>query len=365
MAEKKITTTTTNVGNLTVQAYAALKEKAALEPFEFTARGVGDLDVQIKITHCAICASDKHQIDNGWGMGMYPMVPGHEIIGNVTIVGPKVTGLRVGDRVGVSTVVLSCMECKYCKNNEEQHCPKNVPTYSAKYPDGMMAYGGYASHITAHSHFVFPIPHQLSSAGAAPLLCAGITTYTPFRLHADKCKPGSKIGVVGLGGLGHMAVQWAKAFGCNVTVISHSADKEQLARQLGADNFIVTTDEKAMKANQKTLSFIVIAANGKGMKYGPILELLDVHAVACNVALPEADMDIPPGALVQASRCLSSSLTGGCKGIKEMLAFAAEHRIEAKVEVIKMSQVNTAIQGMKEHKPRFRYVMEADFEMYS
>lgn len=353
-------------GNITVQSYAALKERSKLEPYEFTARAVGDLDVQIKITHCAICASDLHQVNNGWGGALYPLVPGHEIIGHVTIVGSKVTDFKVGDRVGVSTVVLSCFSCSNCKRDEEQYCAKAVPTYSAKYPDGSLAYGGFASHITAHSHFVFHIPHQLSSAGAAPLLCAGITTYRPFREHADKVKPGAKIGIVGLGGLGHMGVQWGKAFGCHVTVISHSRDKEEMARKLGADAFICSEDEKQMGANKNTLSFLLITANAKGMKYGPLLDLLDFRGAACNVALPEAPLEIPGKALIFGSRSLSGSLTGGAKMIREMLAFAAEHRIEAKVEVRRMRDINKAFEDMAAHKPRFRYVLEADFEtMYS
>jgi uncharacterized zinc-type alcohol dehydrogenase-like protein len=340
----------------TFKAFATLKPKEKLVPFEYVPRPLGDDDVEVQITHSGVCASDLHQSDDGWGGSVYPMVPGHEIIGKVTAVGKRVTNFKVGERAGVGTVVLSCQSCKDCKNSDEQMCAKTVFTYNAKYPGGELAFGGYASHVRVHQHYVFHIPEALSSAGAAPLLCAGITTYTPYKTH--NISKGKRVGVVGVGGLGHLGIKWGVAFGCHVTAISHNENKRDESKKLGAHGYLNSDDEYALKAAANSFDFILITANPKDEDYTKYLKLADSYGVICNVGFPESDIKFKPGPLLMKSVSFSGSVTGGMKITQEMLDFAAKHKIEADVQLFPVKQVNEAWDGVRNGKPRFRYVLD-------
>jgi uncharacterized zinc-type alcohol dehydrogenase-like protein len=340
--------------NSTFHGFAALSPKADLVPFSYTPRPLGAHDVEVRITHSGICASDLHQVDNGWGHSKFPMVPGHEIIGFVSALGPEVKTFKTGERVGVGTFVHCCRTCQTCRQEEEQMCDRRVYTYNDQYPDGSAAYGGYADYIRVEDHYVFPIPAALSSAGAAPLLCAGITTYTPFRTWKVQ---GKKVGIVGVGGLGHLAVKWAVAFGNQVTAISHSSNKAEEAKKLGAQHHLSTADEEAMKAAAGSFDFLLITAAGPD--YTPLLNLLTIHGVACNVSAPEVNIQFNCMSLVLQSRILAGSVTGGLAGTQEMLEFAAKHHIEADVQTFPLARVNEALRGVREGKPRFRYVLLA------
>jgi len=338
------------------KAFAALQKGGQLVPFEYVPRALGDHDVEVKITHCGICASDLHQVEDGWKMSQYPIVPGHEIIGNVSAVGKAVHEFKIGQRVGVGTMVSSCWTCKKCQRGDQQQCPKGVWTYNKRYEDGNLAFGGYASHIRLEAKWVFEIPEALSSAGAAPLLCAGITTFEPFLLHNITAK--HRVGVVGLGGLGHLGVKWAVALGCHTTVVSHSESKRDEAKKLGAHSYVNTHSKEQLTAAAGSVDFLLITANGIDMNYRDLLSLVDSHGVACNVAAPEEPMKIPAFALLMNSISLSGSITGGVESTKKMLAFAAKHKIEADVQIFPIQQANEALKGLKEGKPRFRYVLD-------
>jgi uncharacterized zinc-type alcohol dehydrogenase-like protein len=338
------------------KAYAAFSQKSDLQPFSYPPPALGAHDVEVNITHCGVCYSDIHSIDNGWGNTNYPLVPGHEIVGTVASVGTAVSSFKAGDRVGVGTIISSCSECKSCRTHEEQLCQKVIFTYNSKLADGSTTYGGYADRIRVHQRFVYAIPPELSSAGAAPLLCAGITTYTPFRVHG--ITRDHKVGVVGVGGLGHLGIRWAKALGCEVWAVSHSSRKEAEARALGADHFVDTSRQESLASAERRLNFLLITGNAPDMNYNVLLNLLDVHGIACNVGAPEGNLVIAPFSLIFASRMLSGSLTGGTALTKEMLEFAAKHKIEAQVQVFPVNQVNDALKGAREGKPRFRYVLE-------
>ncbi|XP_021911798.1 probable mannitol dehydrogenase [Carica papaya] len=235
--------------------WAARDSSGVLSPFKFSRRETGEKDVRFKILYCGICHSDLHMVKNEWGTSVYPIVPGHEIVGQVTEVGSKVEKFKVGDRVGVGCAVGSCRSCESCAENLENYCPKMILTYSATYSDGTITYGGYSDHMVCDEHFVVRIPDKLPLDGAAPLLCAGITVYSPLRFYGLD-KPGMHVGVVGLGGLGHVAVKFAKAMGVKVTVISTSPNKKKEAiERLGADSFLVSRDQDQMQVTSQSVLF--------------------------------------------------------------------------------------------------------------
>jgi len=338
--------------------YAALKAGPTVEPFSYTPRPLGANDVEIKITHCGVCHSDVHQITDGWKGSNFPMLPGHEIVGNITAVGPSVKGLKIGERVGVGPNCWSCLksDCDACSIHEECLCNHKVDTYNGRYPDGAPSFGGYADNVRVLDHFVFKIPDALSSEGAAPLLCAGITTFTPLRVY--NVKAGDEVAVMGLGGLGHLGLQWAVALGAKVTVISTSNKKESYARSMGAVDYIVLNDEAKMQAKARHFKLILACGSGADMKWRSIMSMLKIDGTCCLVGLPEEDLKVPPFALVDGRKNLSGSSVGGAKRMNEMLEFAAKHKIEAKVQVFPLAQVNEALKGVAEGKPEYRYVLK-------
>eukprot|EP01112_Ceratiomyxa_fruticulosa_P006904 TRINITY_DN1782_c0_g1_i1.p1 TRINITY_DN1782_c0_g1~~TRINITY_DN1782_c0_g1_i1.p1 ORF type:complete len:351 (+),score=82.95 TRINITY_DN1782_c0_g1_i1:201-1253(+) len=338
--------------------YAALKEGKTVEPFSYTPRPLGPLDVQIRITHCGICGSDLHQLTGGWGRHIYPMLPGHEIVGFAEKLGEGVKDISIGDRVGVGPNCFSCMKdtCKECSTHNETYCSQIVDTYDHRYPDGTQTFGGYADRVRVHSRFVFKIPPELSSAGAAPLLCAGVTTYSPFKNLG--VRKGDKVGVLGIGGLGHLGLQWAKALGCEVWALSSSDRKKEDARKLGADHYLNISDPKQIEENNRRLDFILAAGNDASLKWGTILSLLNVDGTCCLVGIPETDIKFNPFDIIGKRVRFVGSAVGGRADFEDMFKLAVAHKIESWVQVYPLEKVNEALKDLEEGKPRFRFVLE-------
>jgi len=337
------------------KGYAALQRGTHLEPWAYTPRPLGDHDVEIKVNYCGVCHSDLHQLTEGWGGSIFPMIPGHEVVGKVLAKGKAVTLVEIGQRVGVGPNCLSCLNCDQCKKHEESFCAKKTDTYNDRYPDGTPSYGGYAEKIRVHERFAFSIPDSLSSAGAAPLLCAGVTTFTPLRVH--NIKKGDKVAILGIGGLGHLAVKWVKALGCHVTILSTSDSKREWATKQGADDYVVITNKEELSKRFRTLDFILATSSGSDTKWKDFLDLLRVDGTLCLVGLPEEDIRIPPFAIISRKNFTGSAVGGGAF-IKDMFQFAGEHKIEAEVQVFPIEQVDEVIKGLSEGKPRFRYVLK-------
>src|SRR5688572_16035233 len=303
-------------------AFAAFDERSPLGPWNFERKDPGPRDVQIDIQFCGVCHTDIHQVRNEWGGAMYPMVPGHEIVGRVTKAGSSVKKFKEGDLAGVGCMVGSCRECDACRDGEEQYCARGSTfTYNAKFPDGTPTYGGYSTNIVCDESFVLKISPKLDLAAAAPLLCAGITTYSPLKHW--KVSKGQRVGVVGLGGLGHMALKFAHAFGAHVTQFTTSPGKEADAKKLGADEVVVTRDPEAVKKLGKSFDFILdtVSANHD---LNLFLGLLKRDGHMCLVGAPEKPAEVAAFNLISARRSLAGSLIGGIRQTQEMLDFCAE-----------------------------------------
>jgi uncharacterized zinc-type alcohol dehydrogenase-like protein len=339
------------------KAYAATSATAPLEPFQVERRTVGPHDVQIEIAYCGICHSDLHQVRDEWGGSKYPMVPGHEIVGKVTAVGAHVQGFKAGDLAGVGCMVDSCRTCPSCQRKLEQFCEKGAAfTYNGTEMDRKTpTFGGYSSSIVTDEAFVLKISPKLDLAAAAPLLCAGITTYSPLRHW--KTKPGDKVGVVGLGGLGHMAVKIAAAMGAEVTMLSTSKSKEADARKLGAHHFGLTSEDGTFKrlAGQFDLLIDTISAPHDYNKY---LGLLRVEGAMVLLGVPPEPTPVAATSLIFGRRTLSGSLIGGIQETQEMLDFCAEHGIVSEIELIPVQQVNVGYERMLKNDVRYRFVLD-------
>jgi uncharacterized zinc-type alcohol dehydrogenase-like protein len=338
------------------RGFAAMTAKAPLQPFSFERRDVGPSDLLIAISHCGICHSDIHQARDEWGGSLFPMVPGHEIVGTVTRVGSAVTRFRTGDRVGVGCFVDSCRSCPACREGLEQYCEGGmVLTYSGRDSTGAMTQGGYSTQIVVDEQYVLRLPAALSPAGAAPLLCAGITTYSPLR-HWGVGKY-HKLAVVGLGGLGHMAVKIAKALGTEVTVLSTSEHKRQDAIQLGAADFAVTSDPATFKKLARRFDFLIDTVSA-AHDYNAYVNLLKTDGTMILVGAPERAVPLEAFPLILHRRRIAGSLIGGIRETQEMLDFCAAHRIESDVEVIAIQQVNEAYERVIRGDVRFRFVID-------
>eukprot|EP00891_Asterochloris_glomerata_P005343 jgi/Astpho2/5343/Aster-05893 len=338
-------------------SYAVKKAGAKLEPMRIPRRSLRDDDVHFAITHCGICHTDYHQVNDEWGGGIFPMVPGHEIVGIVTEVGPKVKSLKPGDRVGVGCFVESCMKCDRCKKQEENYCPKCVLTYNAKDYHGDVTYGGYSTHLVVPEHYALRVPKNLDLAGCAPLLCAGITTYSPLMYYGLN-KPGMKLGVIGLGGLGHMAVKFGKALGLEVTVLSTSAHKkEEAIKTLKADHFIVSKDQEQMKAAANSLDGIIDTVAVKH-PLADYLNLLKVDGTIVIVGAAAEPLDLPPFAIISKRLKIGGSMIGGIKETQEMLDFCGKHNITCEIEKIPMDYVNTALERLIKNDVHYRFVLD-------
>ncbi|MFF7214730.1 NAD(P)-dependent alcohol dehydrogenase [Streptomyces sp. NPDC008238] len=341
----------------TVAAYAAPAPKAPLERTAIERRAVGEHDVLIDIKFAGICHSDIHQAHDGWRPGLYPMVPGHEIAGVVSEVGPGVTTFAVGDRVGVGCMVDSCRECANCKDGLEQFCTGGGPTwtYNGTGRDGLPTHGGYSEKIVVDRHFVVRIPDALPLDVAAPLLCAGITTYSPLK-HWN-AGPGKKVAVVGLGGLGHMGVKIAHALGAEVTVLSQSLRKKDDGLRLGADHYHATGDPETFAKLAGTFD-IVLNTVSAGLDFSAYVSLLRTDGAMVNVGLPEESVHLDLKALNGRRRVMTSSNIGGMPETQEMLDFCAEHGLGAEIELISAGRINEAYERVLAGDVRYRFVID-------
>ena len=338
-------------------AYAAYDPKKPLAPFQFERREVGASDIQIDILYCGVCHSDIHQVKNEWGGSAYPMVPGHEIIGRVTQVGEAVKGFKVGDLAGVGCMVDSCGVCPDCQDHLEQFCDSTVFTYNS--PDkhtGKSTYGGYSDHIVVDQRFVLHVSEKLDPAAAAPLLCAGITTYSPLRHW--QVKKGDKVGIVGLGGLGHMGVKIAHAMGAHVVLFTTSPSKAADAKRLGADEVVISKNADEMAQHAVSFDFILntVAAPHNLDQF---MALLKRDGTMCLVGVPDQPHPSPSVAnLIFKRRNLAGSLIGGIQETQEMLDFCAEHNITSDIELIAIQDINEAYERMIKSDVKYRFVID-------
>ncbi|OGQ96887.1 MAG: hydroxyacid dehydrogenase [Deltaproteobacteria bacterium RIFOXYD12_FULL_57_12] len=341
---------------LITPAYAAMTAKAPIAPHTIQRREPGPHDVLIDILYCGICHSDIHQARDEWGGSVFPMVPGHEIVGNVVKIGDQVTQWRVGDAVGVGCFVDSCRKCEACREGEEQFCEEGASfTYNSHERDGKTpTHGGYSTCITVNEDYVLRIPSGMPLERVAPLLCAGITTYSPLKQYG--IKPGDQVAILGLGGLGHMGVKIAKAMGAKVTVLSHSVNKRSDAMALGADDFVVTSDKNAFTENLKRFDFILDTVSAQH-DYNAYLELLKRDKTMVLVGIPDP-IPLAAAPLVMQRRHLAGSLIGGIRETQEMLDFCAAHGVLSDVEVISIQQVNEAYERVVKSDVRYRFVID-------
>ena len=342
---------------LSTRGYASTSPTSNLEPFTFERRDLGPHDVLIEIMYCGICHSDIHQARDEWGGSIFPMVPGHEIVGRVARVGSAVKRLNVGELAGVGTMVDSCRVCGSCKEGLEQYCAKHIAwTYNGTEQDEKTpTYGGYSSQIVVDEHYTLKISPNLPLANVAPLLCAGITTYSPLR-HFE-VGPGQRVGVVGLGGLGHMAVKLAASMGAEVTVFSTSKTKEQDARRLGAQDFVVSVDPKNLDALANRFDFILDAVSAPH-DVNAYLNLLRRDGVMAMVGVPAKPLQVQALSLILKRRTLTGSGVGGIRETQELLDYCAEHNVTSDVEVIPIQQVNEAFERTVQGDVRYRFVID-------
>jgi alcohol/geraniol dehydrogenase (NADP+) len=332
---------------MAINCYAAYEARQALKPFSYDPGDLGHLEVEIEVTHCGICHSDIHLIDNDWGVSGYPLVPGHEVIGTVRAIGGAVRSVKVGQRVGLGWQCGSCMHCEWCVQGEETCCSQNQAT-------AVGHYGGFGQAVRADNRFVFAIPDGLPSETAAPLLCGGVTVYTPLKKLA---RPSSRVGVIGIGGLGHMAIQFAAKFGCEVTAFSTTPGKEQEARKLGTHRFVVTTDKPQMSAAVGSIDVLVSAVTVE-MDWAAWLQVLRPKGAIAIVGASPGTLGIPPMGLIMGDKSIHGSAIGNRSTIAEMLEFAARNGVTAQTEVMPMSRVNEALDKVRANKARYRMVLK-------
>ncbi len=345
---------------MNILGYASSSKEADLAPYNFTRRDPRPNDVVIEILYCGICHSDLHQARDDWNNTLYPVVPGHEIIGRVVNIGPEVTRFKQGDNVGVGCMVDSCQKCDACTHGEEQYC-ENIPTYtynSVDPYDKMRTFGGYSEKIIVPENFVLRIPDNLDLKGAAPLLCAGVTTWSPLR-HWNVTQ-GSNVGVIGLGGLGHMALKLAKGLGANVTLFSRSPGKEEDARQLGADDIVISTDKDQLSSVNNKLDLIIDTVP-YAHDVNPYIASLSHNGTLVMVGLLgnlEPTLNTAP--MVMGRKSLAGSVIGGITETQELLDFCGHHGITSDIEMIKIQDINKAYERMLKSDVKYRFVIDMD-----
>lgn len=338
------------------KGYAAQSAETDLAPWSFERREVGPHDVLIEIAYCGVCHSDLHSIKSEWFPGLYPMVPGHEIVGKIVKTGSDVKKFKTGDLGGVGVMVDSCGTCSDCQDGHEQFCSVSpVQTYNNHGKDGIPTYGGYSNHIVVREDFVHHISDTLPLAAVAPLLCAGITTYSPLRKW--KVGKGHKLAVVGLGGLGHMGVKFGLAFGAEVTVLSTSASKEQDATTMGAHHFVLTTDADQVTAVKGSFDFILDTVSAKH-DINLYLSLLKTNGIHICVGAPSEPYQVPAFGLLGGNKSIAGSGVGGLAETQEMLDFCAEHQIVSDIELIDIKDISTAYDRMLKGDVRYRFVID-------
>ncbi len=342
---------------MNVRGLAALAKGAPLTTFEFTRRELGAHDVAISIKYAGICHSDIHQVKDEWGGSRFPMVPGHEIAGEVSAIGCAVTKFKVGDLIGVGVFIDSCRTCENCTSGLEQYCINGMtPTYNGLERDGVTpTMGGYSSAYVIDESYAVKIPQNLNLAAVAPLLCAGITLYSPLRNW--NAGPGKKVAIMGLGGLGHMGVKFAHALGAEVTVLSHSPSKESDARKLGADHFVVTTDAAQMAQVKKSFDLILDTVSAEH-DINEFLSLLSTDGTLVVIGLPGKPFSVNANSLLSGRRSMAGSMIGGIAETQEMLDFCGERNIVSEIELIKSDYVNQAYERTIKSDVRFRFVID-------
>ncbi|MEY3133634.1 MAG: hypothetical protein RIT49_292 [Actinomycetota bacterium] len=340
------------------KGYVVKSAKAALEKYEFERRQLRPRDVALDIAFAGICHSDIHQAREEWGPALFPMVPGHEIVGKVTQVGSQVSKFKVGDTIGVGVFIDSCRKCASCNAGLEQYCVEGMTgTYNNYERDGKtIAFGGYSNRFVIDEDYAVHVPNNLDQAGVAPLMCAGITLYSPLKNW--KAGPGKKVGVMGLGGLGHMGVKFAHALGAETTVFSHSAEKKADALRMGADHFILTKEVKELDKYKQTYDLILNTVSAD-LDLEPYLQLLKLDGTLVVIGLPGKPYAINAGTLLGQRRSLAGSMIGGIAELQEMLNFCGKHNILSEVEVIKADYINTAYDRTVASDVKYRFVIDA------
>ena len=341
---------------IATHGYAVHSATTPAEPFTFERRDLRPKDVLLDIEFCGICHSDIHQARNEWSNALYPMVPGHEIIGIVKAVGTEVSGFHVGERVGIGCMVDSCRQCASCTAGEEQYCnqPGPVYTYNAKDKEGNLTFGGYSNQIVSDEAFLLHVPDALDPAATAPLLCAGITTYSPLKHW--KVGPGKKVGIVGLGGLGHMGLKFSHAFGAHTTLFTTSASKAEDAKRLGADDVVLTKEKGWNKPHRGTFDFILDTVSA-AHDVAPYLALLKRDATYCTVGAPEDPLQINAFSLFGRANVSGSSI-GGIRETQEMLDFCAEHGIVSDIEMTTFAEIEQAWDRVVASDVKYRFVLD-------
>lgn len=329
-------------------AYAVLNAKEKLQPWTYTPKPLGRRDVEIKVTHNGLCHSDIHMRDNDWGITTFPLVAGHEVVGIVTQLGEDVTHLNIGDRIGFGWISNSCRVCEACLRGDENLCEKGM--------EGLIVgnHGGFADQLRASADFAYKIPDALDSASAAPLLCAGITVYTPLRTYIKK--PGMKVGIVGIGGLGHLAIKFARAMGAEVTAFSTSANKEAEAKAFGAHHFCNWNDPEAIEQILGTQDLILTTVSSP-INWHQAFDLLASNGILCLLGAPISDLNLPITAFIFGQKAVVGSAVGGRYLMTEMLEFAALHQIKPMIETMPITQVNEAMDQVLANKARYRIVL--------
>jgi uncharacterized zinc-type alcohol dehydrogenase-like protein len=342
---------------IATKGYAAPTAKTPLAPFNFERREPGPHDVQFDILYCGVCHSDLHQVEDEWGHGIFPMVPGHEIVGRVTKVGSHVTKFKVGDLAGVGCMVDSCRKCENCTDGQEQYCLNGMSgTYNGYEQDKKTpTYGGYSNLIVVDEAYTLKVSEKLDLAAVAPLLCAGITTYSPLRHW--KVGKGHKVAVLGLGGLGHMAVKFAVSFGAEVTMLSTSPSKQADAEKLGAHHFLLTTNPENLKAAAASFDFIIDTVSAEH-DYNQYLALLKTNGAMICVGAPPTPSVISSFSLILGRKTLAGSMIGGIEETQEMLDYCAEHNIVSDIELIDMKYIQKAYERMLKADVRYRFVID-------
>jgi len=330
-----------------IQGLAAHAAGAHLLSFKYKVEDLAPNEVEVKISHCGVCHSDIHLIDNDWGLSKYPFIPGHEIVGTITAVGSAVTDRKHGERVGIGWQADSCGICEWCRQGDEHLCASTQPTCIGRN-------GGYADAIRVNSRFAIPVPKVLESENVAPLLCGGITVYSPLRNHL--ARPSSRVGVIGIGGLGHLGIQFARAFGCEVTAFSTSKDKEAEARELGAHNFVNTLDTGSLKKVASSFDLILSTVSADQDFQGFVNALRPKGTLVMLGASP-SPLQIAGASLIGGQKAIAGSPTGSPHDLFEMLDVAARHNIKAITESFKMKDANEAVKRVKNNKVRYRAVL--------
>lgn len=333
-----------------VNCFVAHTSGGLLEHFQYTSKPLGSYDIGIEITHCGFCRSDIHLVDNDWGISNYPLVPGHEIIGKVVDLGELVSHLKKGDRVGVGWQHSSCLTCGMCSDGHENICSNNKATCVGNY-------GGFADFIIADSRFAYLIPEELPSESAAPLMCAGSTMYSPLkRLNMNE---GKRVGIIGMGGLGHLGIKFAKALGCEVYSFSETSSKSEKSKEMGADYFIHSKNAKEMKEVKGSLDCI-ISTTPASINWSGYIDILRPNGVLCLTGVPQNNIDIPSVMLMSTQKSIQGSTICNRKNMQEMLLFAAKHKIKPEIVIMPLSECNDALQFFRKNHPSYRIVFEVN-----